>query len=439
MQDTFDKLVKKTLELVGIDSVQSAPCSRSPFGKGVADCLDLVCDTAKQMGMTVHNEKGYYCTCDIGEGQTFGILGHIDVVPYDKDEWSANPLGEIKDGYLYGRGVLDDKGPMLCCLYAVDNLIKQGYKPKYKIRFIFGGNEESGWKCIEHYNEVDEMPEKGFSPDGDFPVINCEKGLVGYDISVDMPKKLLSIEGGERGNIVMAKCSCVLDMALDVLPDDDKISVSVNGGKTYITAYGTPAHASTPEKGDNAFWRLMNFLAENIGGEFKDIRDKFCHNDGSGAGVKLSDEASGKLTFNVGVVNGENLPSTRLYNRKMHLIVDIRHPVSYTKEQIADMLRENLKAEVKVRNFHDPLYIDKDNELVQKLLASYNAVTGENATPITIGGGTYARALKCGVAFGPIFPNQESTIHQTDERVSLGDFKKLYEVYERAIKDLLFE
>ena len=207
MQDTFDKLVKKTLELVGIDSVQSAPCSRSPFGKGVADCLDLVCDTAKQMGMTVHNEKGYYCTCDIGEGQTFGILGHIDVVPYDKDEWSANPLGEIKDSYLYGRGVLDDKGPMLCCLYAVDNLIKQGYKPKYKIRFIFGGNEESGWKCIEHYNEVDEMPEKGFSPDGDFPVINCEKGLVGYDILVDMPKKLLSIEGGERGNIVMAKCS----------------------------------------------------------------------------------------------------------------------------------------------------------------------------------------------------------------------------------------
>lgn len=438
MQNNFEKLVEKTLEMLSIDSVQAPACESSPFGKGVGDCLALVCETAKQMGMSVHNEGGYYCTCDVGEGETFGILGHVDTVPYDND-WSANPLGEIKDGYIYGRGVMDDKGPMLCCLYAVDALLKEGYKPKNKIRFIFGGNEESGWKCIEHYNEVDTMPEKGFSPDGDFPVINCEKGLVGYDVTIDMPKKLLSVEGGTRGNIVMAKCSAVIDMILDTDCDDDKLSIEVNGDKTYITAYGTPAHASTPEKGDNAFWRLMNFLAAKVGGEFKDIRDKFCHNDGSGAGIKLSDKKSGALTFNVGVVSGENLPSTRLYNRKMHLTIDIRHPVTYTKEQIQQMLCENLGAQVSIHNYHDPLYIDKDNPLVKKLLASYNAVTGENASPITIGGGTYARALKCGVAFGPIFPGGESTIHQKDERVSLEDFKKLYNVYYTAIKDLLFE
>lgn len=438
MNETFDKLVQKTLELVGIDSVQAAACKRSPFGKGVADCLDLVCATAKDMGMKVHNEQGYYCTCDIGEGETFGILGHIDVVPYDKNEWSANPLGEIKDGYLYGRGVLDDKGPMLACLYAVDALVKEGYKSKNKIRFIFGGNEESGWKCIEHYNQVDKMPEKGFSPDGDFPVINCEKGLVGYSVSMDMPKKLLFIEGGDRVNVVMAKCTAVLDMALDA-DGDDKLVINVKDGKTHITAYGTPAHASTPQKGDNAFWRLMNFLAEKVGGEFKTVRDKLCHNDGSGAGIRLSDEKSGALTFNVGVVSGENLPSTRLYNRKMKLLIDVRHPVTYTKEEIADKLAKNLDAQVEIRNYHDPLYIDKNNPLVKKLLASYNKVTGEHASPITIGGGTYARALKCGVAFGPIFPGQESTIHQTDERVSLADFKKLYDVYYSAIKDLLFE
>ena len=123
----------------------------------------------------------------------------------------------------------------------------------------------------------------------------------------------------------------------------------------------------------------------------------------------------------------------------MHLTIDIRHPVTYTKEQIQQMLCENLGAQVSIHNYHDPLYIDKDNPLVKKLLASYNAVTGENASRITIGGGTYARALKCGVAFGPIFPGGESTIHQKDERVSLEDFKKLYNVYYTAIKDLLFE
>ena len=176
MKDYFEQTVEKTMRLIAIDSVQSAPCPSSPFGEGVAKCLDFVCETAKEMGMSVNNEKGYYCTCDIGEGETFGILGHIDVVPYD-DDWSANPLGEIRDNTIFGRGILDDKGPMMCCLHAVGQLLEEGYRPNCKIRFIFGGNEESGWQCIEHYNQTDIMPARGFSPDGDFPVINCEKGL----------------------------------------------------------------------------------------------------------------------------------------------------------------------------------------------------------------------------------------------------------------------
>ena len=94
MKDYFELMIQKTMQLIAIDSVQSTPCPKSPFGEGVAKCLDLVCDTAQAMGMTTHNEGGYFCTCDIGEGETFGILGHIDVVPYD-DDWSSNPLVEI--------------------------------------------------------------------------------------------------------------------------------------------------------------------------------------------------------------------------------------------------------------------------------------------------------------------------------------------------------
>lgn len=435
MKDYFQQMVQKTMQLIAIDSVQSAPCPKSPFGEGVAKCLDLVCDTAGAMGMTCHNEGGYYCTCDVGEGETFGILGHIDVVPYD-DDWSADPLGEIKGDMIYGRGILDDKGPMICCLYATHQLLQEGYKPKCKIRFIFGGNEESGWKCIDKYNEVDVMPERGFSPDGDFPVINCEKGLVGYDIYLDVPKGMLSLDGGSRGNIVMSKCACVIDGEICAY-DKDKLKAEIKDGKTHITAYGKPAHASTPWEGDNAFWRLLDFLSDKLGGEYTTLKEKLCHNDGSGANVKLSDEKSGKLTFNVGVAKIEKTANGQ---DKLHLIIDIRHPVTYTKEEILKILQESLGAEqVSVRNFHDPLYIDKDNDLVQSLLKSYNEVTGENASPITIGGGTYARALKCGVAFGPMFPSMESTIHQIDERVSMADFKKMYNVYYTAIKELLFK
>ncbi|MDE6189194.1 MAG: Sapep family Mn(2+)-dependent dipeptidase, partial [Clostridia bacterium] len=409
----------------------SSPCPASPFGEGVAKCLELVCETAKNFGMKVHNQEGYYCTCDIGEGETFGILGHIDVVPYD-DDWTANPLGEIKDGVIYGRGILDDKGPMTCCLYAAARLLDEGYKPNCKIRFIFGGNEESGWKCIERYNEVDVMPEKGFSPDGDFPVINCEKGLVGYEIVLDTPPKMLSMNGGSRVNIVMAKCTCVMDCELTLKPEDKNVKVEVKDGKTYIAAYGKPAHASTPNEGDNALWKVLEYLSSALGGEYTLLKQRLCHTDGSGADVKLSDEKSGKLTFNVGVAQtGED--------GKLKLLIDIRHPVTYTKEEILERLKKSLKTQdAKVRNFHDPLYIDKDNPLVQNLLSAYNEVTGENLSPITIGGGTYARALKCGVAFGPMFPNMESTIHQKDERVSIEDFRKMYDIYYHAIKKLLF-
>ncbi|MDE7328916.1 MAG: Sapep family Mn(2+)-dependent dipeptidase [Clostridia bacterium] len=431
MKDNFNEMLDKTMQLIAIDSVQSSPCPASPFGEGVAKCLELVCETAKNFGMKVHNQEGYYCTCDIGEGETFGILGHIDVVPYD-DDWTANPLGEIKDGVIYGRGILDDKGPMTCCLYAAARLLDEGYKPNCKIRFIFGGNEESGWKCIERYNEVDVMPEKGFSPDGDFPVINCEKGLVGYEIVLDTPPKMLSMNGGSRVNIVMAKCTCVMDCELTLKPEDKNVKVEVKDGKTYIAAYGKPAHASTPNEGDNALWKVLEYLSSALGGEYTLLKQRLCHTDGSGADVKLSDEKSGKLTFNVGVAQtGED--------GKLKLLIDIRHPVTYTKEEILERLKKSLKTQdAKVRNFHDPLYIDKDNPLVQNLLSAYNEVTGENLSPITIGGGTYARALKCGVAFGPMFPNMESTIHQKDERVSIEDFRKMYDIYYHAIKKLLF-
>ena len=280
------------------------------------------------------------------------------------------------------------------------------------------------------------ISERGFSPDGDFPVINCEKGLVGYDIYLDVPKGMLSLDGGSRGNIVMSKCACVIDGEICAY-DKDKLKAEIKDGKTYITAYGKPAHASTPWEGDNAFWRLLDFLSDKLGGEYTTLKEKLCHNDGSGANVKLSDEKSGKLTFNVGVAKIEKAANGQ---DKLHLIIDIRHPVTYTKEEILKILQKSLGTEqVSVRNFHDPLYIDKDNDLVQSLLKSYNEVTGENASPITIGGGTYARALKCGVAFGPMFPSMESTIHQKDERVSMADFKKMYNVYYTAIKELLFK
>ena len=133
----INQILNDTLKLVSIDSVQSDPTELSPFGDGVGNCIIEALKIADSLGFKTRNEQGYYGTAEIGDGEEFGILGHVDVVPYKNQTWTKKPLGEIRDGVIYGRGVLDDKGPMLCCLYAVHKLIQDGYTPKKKIKFIF--------------------------------------------------------------------------------------------------------------------------------------------------------------------------------------------------------------------------------------------------------------------------------------------------------------
>lgn len=435
--DNFQNMLDKTMQLLSISSVEDVASDSSPFGDGVGACLNIVEDTAHVMGFSTHNEGGYYVTATIGEGEEFGILGHVDVVPFAAG-WSASPLGEIKNDIIFGRGILDDKGPMISCLYACDELIKSGKTPTKKIKFIFGGNEESGWRCIEKYNQVDIMPKRGFSPDGDFPVINCEKGLTNYVIKLDLPKSLHSIAGGTRPNIVMETCVAEIDGAIITPCYDDNLRIEVVGNKTIITAQGTPAHGSTPDKGDNALWHILNFLAQTRGGEYKKLALLLCHNDGSGVNLKLSDEKSGSLTFNVGIIKTSVAKSGG--KASLEITVDIRFPISFDKNEICDTLQKQFSTQnVAITHFHDPHYVDPQNELVTKLLSAYEEVIGEKAQPLAIGGGTYARALECGVAFGPMFAWQEDTIHQKNEHCSVADFKKMYAIYKRAIEMLCFE
>ena len=161
--DGFEQMKQSLMRLLAIKSVQDAPCPLSPFGEGVGKALSFFEETARSLGYDTHNEEGYYVTADMGEGEPFAVLGHLDTVPFGEG-WTHSPLGEIKGGVIYGRGVMDDKGPLLCCLFAAAELKAQGFVPCRKIRFFAGGNEESGWKCAERYAQKEVWPKEGFSP-----------------------------------------------------------------------------------------------------------------------------------------------------------------------------------------------------------------------------------------------------------------------------------
>ena len=436
MKVSFEDAIKSLQDLIKINSVQAPATPNAPFGEGNVKALEYSLKLLEEFGFKTKNGNNYYGYGDIGnEGSPlFGILAHLDVVPISPT-WQHDPFGgEIEDGYLYGRGTLDDKGPFIASLYACAQLLNEGLIPKKRIRFILGCNEESGWKCMGEYQKWEEMPSEGFSPDADFPVINCEKGVVYHKVSVPKPNFILNIKSGERANVVPDNATATVlnkDGLVDRALQKGAI-VEVQDDLVTIITRGISAHGSTPNKGDNALTKLFEILSP-YDNTIDYIYKSFITSDGKGMGLNLSDERSGNLTLNFGVC--------ALNEDILEVTIDIRYPLNITMDEITNIFKKHfniINGEVERGAYHLPLYVAKEDPLIKALLGAYNDVAGTIGEAITIGGGTYARVLPKGVAFGPVFPGGESRVHGDDERISLKDFAKTIEIYKEAIKRLCF-
>ena len=429
-------MIDTLLSLLSVDSVQGEPAPNAPFGKGTREVLDRFLSLAASFGMQTKDVDGCCGFAEIGEGELLGIPFHLDTVPFGED-WTHSPLGEVveEEGgkVIYGRGTEDDKGPAVALLYALKSLLDEGRVPRRRIRLIAGLNEESGWKCIERYLATEEVPALSFSPDADFPVINCEKGVCHLAVTLPLPEEVISFSGGERVNMVADRATLEVRTLSDAAFSKclkGGIKVKFIEGGFRLSATGVSAHGSTPEKGENAILKIL--YAVKSSSEFlADLYDALHEMNGNGLGISLSDEKSGALSLNVG--------KAETTDRTVTFFLDIRYPVSYTEAEILDRIGKALPlGTLKVVGRHLPLYVAPDSELVASLLSAYNEVTGETAQPISIGGATYARAFPNAVAFGPVFPGEDSKIHQKDECISVAAFIKCAEIYREAIARLAF-
>lgn len=450
-------IIKATQEIIKIKSVEGSPKENMPFGEGPYKALKYAVNLAENMGFKTKEFDGYAAHADLGEGdETVGILVHLDVVP-EGDGWDYDPYGgEIHEGKIYGRGAVDDKGPAIACLYAMKALKDSGVDVKRKIRIIFGTNEETGWGCMEHYFSIENPPTMAFTPDADFPVIHGEKGIIIFNLEKDIKTmecngiKVLDIKGGSAANMVPDYCEAVLEVKdLEAFNNkyndfinkyDYPIEIKHSDGKVRVSAKGISSHGSTPEKGENAISYLMMFLeglfSEKTSlGEFIKIYNErigFYHY-GEKIGCGFEDKTSGKLNFNPGVI--------KIEDEKIILTINIRYPISNTGEEVYNGIRENLKDTsiklVEGESEQKPLYISEDNFLVKKLMEVYREETGDkDSKPITIGGGTYARAMDNAVAFGPMFPGQEDVVHQKNEYITIEHLMKITKIYARALYEL---
>lgn len=452
-----DDIVKSTQEIVNIRSVEGEAKPGMPFGEGAYEGLQYALNLSKEMGFETKNLNGYAGHADLGEGEeTVGILVHLDVVP-EGEGWIYPPYGaEIHDGKIFGRGTLDDKGAAIASLYAMKALKEANVSLNKKIRIIFGTNEETGWGCMKYYFKHEEAPDMAFTPDAEFPVIHGEKGIIAFDLIKNIEDcscgevSIRSIEGGNVVNMVPDYCEAVLE-AKDSDRIEEKIkqfkedtgydiSMDKKDGLVTIKAKGVSAHGSTPEKGKNAITYLILFLGKlidcncDICDFIKTYNEKIAlKHHGEGIGCGFEDDVSGNLNFNPGVIKTKD--------GKIILSINVRYPIKSSSEAVYNGIRKELEGTgievVEDKNEMKPIYVPKDDPLVEKLMNVYKEETGDlDSKPITIGGGTYARAMDNAVAFGPVFPGQEEVAHQKDEYISIEHLIKITKIYAKALYEL---
>ena len=418
--DYYKEYISALSRLISFKSVLDKGFHGAPFGGEIAAALEYFLSLAKSYGFTTKNYDGYAGEISIGEGEEIGIMGHIDVVPAG-DGWETDPFQlTAKNGYFFGRGVLDDKGPLLAAFFALKKLKDKKIPVKRKFRLFIGTNEESGWQDAEYLKRKTVLPEYGFSPDGNFPVSYAEKGMAIVKLKLAKLKNFYDIKGGTVINAVCGLATAKEKTPVN-LPLLKKFGLTEKNG--VIVSVGKAAHGSRPDLGVNALKSLFNYFAargENVA-NFIDcvLCDKY--------GLQSIKSEQGNITFSPNVIEEEN--------GAVNIYCDCRFPYPFTEKDVIKVLNKfGIEYELTVK--HGTQYVEKTGFLVSALLNAYKSVMGGNPKAISQGGSTFARVFSKGVAFGPEFYNVASSIHEPNERVTEKDLIKISEIYERAIFSL---
>ena len=459
-QEKQAELVALTGRLMCIDSTEdmkTANLSQDiPYGKGPREVLDEVLAIGQSKGFAVKDFKGRVGRVEMGsKGEIVGILTHLDVVP-PGEGWNTDPFVPIvKNGYLHGRGVIDDKGPTVAALLAMELVRQEVSDMNRRVHLIMGCNEETGMDCMHYYVEnVPDLPALGVTPDNSFPVIFGEKGILQTAFSGFYSGPVISLRAGIRPNVVpnLAEASvsigardpAALEHAFARFLQENRLTGKIEMGDSVcnLTINGVSCHSQQPEDGVNAASAMLRC----IGTLFDDptcrtLGALFSPCDGSGLGIAATGRHMKSLTCSLGLLSIENW--------KVSATVDIRYPNECNDTMLMEKIRMRLKDEDIGLTAHQnsntpPLFIPPDDPFIQLLLSAYQEITGDMQTPPGVtGGGTYARLFERHVAFGPIFPQRTppcegvGTLHQPNEAMRVDELVMLCAIYAKLIYELV--
>ena len=445
-----EDLIKTLQELVQIPSLSdpSTIAPHAPFGKALREALDYMLNMAKVDGFKVRDLEGYAGVIEFGEGtEIMGVLGHLDVVPVGNG-WSVDPFSAtIKDGYIIGRGSQDDKGPSVAAYMAMKILKNAGFKPKKRVFMILGTDEESGMACMKYYKKHGEIPDFGFVPDADFPVIYGEKGILQLTINGERSTQIVSLKAGERPNICIGEASVIMSGKAKTELFDFYLKTNHVSGHIEDTAEGVSyfikgkyAHGSMPQEGINAAWHCLNFVGSAYEDETAfELARLLKEYRGDALGVRIFGSHMGFLTVNLGIIN--------ITKQHTDIVLDIRYPQETNEVNILSSIQKALdttlpELKVSIKEHKGPLFVDPKSKLVSTLEKIYRDYSHDHQSQLmTMGGGTYARSFDNFVAFGAEFPLKKrpswvGNVHQADEGYEIEQLVMATAIYAQAIYDL---
>ncbi|WEG73958.1 Sapep family Mn(2+)-dependent dipeptidase [Vagococcus intermedius] len=413
-------------EVMQINSVKGKPEIDAPFGAGPKQAILKALELAESLGFKtqlINNAMGY-AEWGPETRDYLGVIGHLDVVP-EGTGWDYDPFDLTEDnGILYGRGVLDNKGPIMSNLYALSVLKELGFVPNKTVRIVFGSDEESGSADIPMYLAVEPAPVYGYTPDCKYPAVYGERGVVGIDIVTRFSDNSATQIESFIGNFDRSSVPDTLNITLKTgehleIKGKRSPSNAPEMGLNTITLFAKQATVSARFNGELATY--LSWLSASF------------HNkhDGSGIGVAFSDQESGTLQL-----TPYELEITKDQAR---LSLSIRYPISVTEEKVLSAMTEHLvpNSDLIVTRRMKSTVFDRHHPMLKTMQRVYKDCTGEDGTPVTTTGATYARSMPNILAFGPSFPGQKGIAHNKNEYMAVSDLMKNMEIYALTLAELL--
>lgn len=417
INENKENILRDIKRLVDQKSVAGTPVKGAPNGEDVKKAELIALDILKSVGMQTTDLDGYIGFGHIGATDRFlAIIAHVDVVPQGGG-WETDPFDCVeRDGYLVGRGVVDDKGAMIISAYAVKYLIENNISLNYGLRVIVGIDEETGMSDVEYYKAHEKMPVFTFTPDAGFPVGHGEKGIYSADlVSLEIKNgNIVELRGGVASNVVADYTYATLknadyDELLSVASNQPWITVSREGEKVRVEARGKAGHAGEPHEAVNSNLLIMRFLLEanalcddeRAAAEF--VVAATDNYDGDVFGIACADEIFSPLSIIGGLLS--------LERGRLCLNVNCRYPTAISAGELEQKIKsaaEGYGFAVKNMTNSEPFYLDpKDNAAVGLMCEIYNEVTKSDEKPIVMSGGTYARHIENAVSYGIEYPDAE--------------------------------